>query len=339
MRSSVTATSYNQLAKYLLESYYIGRSEPVKSFSIDVFYDEWQAFIKQILSSTDKLIFLQLNKIRIQALNAARAENFLTAESYLNNLRLRLLINRLSPQGGLICQSLTKATESYLDYKYGNFAEARKKTFEALAIYRNMEEEYKYEIIFFRRLQLVCNLVRIEGKSKNYQSAIELACHLLNYLQGTSKDIPILGSWKYDRTTHRSSIIISATYALLVREIAELLVLEQFQSEKELFAIVSTTLKLPNNNGYYVHPTAYSWLIVKQAKMNTNVSEFLKLAANFIRKGRADVPLLWYATVINLVSACDELKLPEFQLIKQRIIEDSVNWEDCPPKFLDALKV
>ena len=335
---SATATSYSQSAKYLLESYYTGRSKPVKTFSIGVFYDEWQAFIKQMLSPTDKLVFFQLNKIRIQALDAARAEDLLTAEKCIKNLRLRLLTNRLSAQGGLICQSLTKATESYIDYKYGNFAEARKKTYEALATYQSIEEEYKYEIIFFRRLQLVCNLVRIEGKSKNYQRGIELACHLLNYLQGISDVIPIPGSWGQKHITHQSSTIISATYALLVREIAELLVSE-LQYENELFAIVATELKLPNNNGYYLHPIAYTWLIVKQAKINKDIPEFLKLAANSIKKGRADVPLLWYATVIDLVSVCDELKLPEFQLLKQEIIKDSVNWQDCSPKFLDVLKV
>lgn len=332
-----TNISPTQISEHLLKSYQIGLEKSIQKSSTDDFYNDWQTFIQTQLPLTDQLIFPRLNKIRVQGINAARQGNFMVAEKCLNFVRLRLLIDRLSDQGSLISESLLKAAESYLDYKHDHFDKARKKTFEALTIYLNIEEDFGYEIIFLRRLQLVCNLIRLEGRAMNYKRAIELACHLLNYLQGNSEVISIPGSWGYERVARQSPKIISTTYALIVGEIAEILVGKPHQLEKELFEIISAELKLHNNVSYHCHQGAYLWLLIKQVFVNENIPQFEKMTFSWLSEGRRDTPLLWYATVIDSINLLEKLNIPESKLFKQKVIRDANSWQNCPPYFLSLL--
>lgn len=337
MQFNTVANCYNRFFEHMLKSYQVGLKKSDKNPFIDTFYSDWQIFIETQLPVTDKLTFNRLNAIRTQGINAARAGDFVTAEKCLSSVHSRLLVDRISDQGSLIYKSLLKAAESYLDYKYGNFEEAREQTFEALKIYEHLEEEYKYEIIFLRRLQLVCNLVRLEGRSMNYERAIELACHLLNYLQGNSDVISIPGSWGYEPIARQSPKLISATYALIVGEIAEIFAGKQDQHQKDLFAIIAAELKLQNDDSQQCHRRAYSWLFVKQAFINKNIPEFLEMSSCWLSEGRADTPLLWYAIVIDWIDLLDRLNLPKKELFRQKIIEDANTWQNCPPHFLSLL--
>lgn len=338
---SITNINF-KLIKNTLKSCKKGYLKPIQlSFSdyFALFYSDWQTFIESQLSLTEQHSFNRLEKIRTRGLNAARQGNLIKAEQHFKAARLRLKLDKLSTLSSLLFKSALERSEAYLDYRLGDFDKARNRTFGILETYVFLEKEYGYEILFLRRLQLLCNLVQLEAGCMRYEYAINLASQLLSYLEGKLEVLPVPGNWGCDRIMRQSPELMAATFALVTCEVAKILVQKNHQLVKKLFAIVSFNLQLQANNNCYCHPRSYSWLLVKQVFVNKDIPKFLELAANFLEQGRADTPLLWYATVIDLVSVCDELELSESQLLKQEILEDSVNWEDCPQKFLRVLGI
>ncbi len=340
--SHSTANYYIELIQNTLESYRLGYVKRIQITQNDfgkLFYDDWQTFIETRLPLTDQWLLNRLDKIRIRGLNAARQGDLITAEQYFTSARVRLQLDKLSPQGSLLYKSSLERAQAYVDYRRGDFDQARNRTSEALAAYVFLEEEYGYEILFLRRLQLVCNLVRLEARCLCYERVIELACQILSYLEGTSEVLPIPGSWGRERVACQSPELVAATFALVTGEVAEILAGKDRQLVSDLFAVASGHLHLQASNNRHCHPGAYSWLLVKQAFVNNDVPKFLELASHFLAEGRADIPLLWYATVIDLVRLCNELNLPNIELVKQEIAREAVTWEYCPQKFFALLGV
>ncbi len=341
-QSHSTANSYIELIQNTLENFQRGYAKPIQitqNVFGNLFYDDWQTFIETQLPLTDQWLLNRLDKIRIRGLNAARQGNLITAEQHFTAARVRLQLDKLSPQGSLLYKSSLERAQAYVDYRRGHFDQARNRTSEALAAYVFLEEEYGYEILFLRRLQLVCNLVRLEARCLCYEHAIELACQVLSYLEGTSEVLPIPGSWGHERVACQSPELVAATFALVTGEVAEILAGKDRQLASNLFAVASDHLHLQANDNRHCHLGAYSWLLVKQAFVNNDVPKFLELASHFLAEGRADIPLLWYATVIDLVRLCDELNSPNVEFVKQEVAREAVTWEYCPQKFLPLLGI
>lgn len=336
-------TNFNsELIQNTLKNYHIGCVKPIEppvTDSFALFYKNWQTFIENQLSLTDQKLFNRLETIRVKGLNAARQGDIIKAEEHFEIARTRLKLDKLSTLSSLLLNSALERSEAYLNFRLGDFDKARNRTFKILETYTFLEKEYGYEILFLRRLQLVCNLVQLEIGCIRYEYAINLASQLLSYIEGKLEVLPLPGDWGSERIMRQSPELMAATFALVTCEVAKILVGKKHQLVKELFAIASFNLQLQANNKYYCHPRSYSWLLVKQAFVDKDIPKFLELAANFLGEGRADTPLLWYATVVDLVSVCDELKVAESQLIKQEILKDSVNWKDCPQKFISALGI
>ena len=336
-------TDFNsELIQNTLKNYRQGCVKPIEPPVTNFFasfYNDWETFIKSQLSPIDQRLLNNLETIRTKGLNAARQGNLIKAEQHFKAARTRLKLDKLSTLSSLLFKSALERSEAYLDYRLDDFDKARNRTFSILETYVLLEKEYGYEILFLRRLQLLCNLVQLEAGCMRYEYAINLASQLLSYLEGKLEVLPVPGNWGCDRIMRQSPELMAATFALVTCEVAKILVGKKHQLVKELFEIVSFNLQLQANDNCYCHPRSYSWLLIKQAFVNKDIPKFLELAASFVGEGRADTPLLWYATVIDLVSVCDELELPESQLLKQEILEDSVSWKDCPQKFLSALGI
>ncbi|WP_375515784.1 hypothetical protein [uncultured Nostoc sp.] len=75
--------------------------------------------------------------------------------------------------------------------------------------------------------------------------------------------------------------------------------------------LLPTTLTL--SKSFLIHPT---WQAFQQ-----------------ICREWTDSPLLWYATVIDLVALCNELDLPDSKLVEQEVAKKAATWEYLPRKF------
>lgn len=328
--------SYSKLLQTTQEHYRRGCTKSIQvtpEISGGSFNHKLQTFTENCLPLIDQLLIHRFGNARIRGFIAARRGDFMVAEQFFVAARALLQLDKLSPEGALLYKSFLEQAEAYLDYRRGDFDQARSRTFEALAIDMVLEEEYGYEVLFLHRIQLVHNLVRINARCMRLDSAIELACQILSYLEGALEVLPIPGLWGYERVARQLPELVAAMFAQVTSEVALILAGKNPQVVRNLFAVASTNLELQTNSNCCCHPRAYAWLLVKQAFTNKDIALFLERASQLLSEGRADTPLLWYTTVIDLIALCDELDFPDSELFRQEVGRDAATWEYLPQKF------
>jgi tetratricopeptide (TPR) repeat protein len=366
---------YSELLQTTLEHYRQGCVKPIEITSEiynNLAEQKLQTLIVTRLPLTDQRLIARFGSARYRGLIAARQGNLMAAERAFTEARVPLKLGKLSPAGSLLYKSLLEQSESYLDYRRGDFEQARNRTLEAIENDVVLEEEYRYEILFLHRIHLVHNLVRIDARCMCFKRAIELACQILSYLEGTSEVLPIPGYWGYERMASQSPELVAAMFAAVTSEVALILAGQNRQLVGDLFAVISAHMQLqangisiPNRDSYSsapttvdrvphsvtqgmfypqknrcnCHPRAHAWLLIKQAFVNKDFATFLERASDFLALGRADTPLLWYATVIDLVALCDELPIPDSDLVRQEVASEATTWENLPQKFFPLLGV
>jgi hypothetical protein len=331
---------YSQLLQTTLDSYRQGCAKFSGITPENAQYlaeQELQTLLMSRLSLTDQQIITKFAYARIKGLNAVHQGDLIEAEGAFQQARIPLETGKFSAEGSLLYKSLLEQSQSYLDYRRGDFDQARERVLEAIKNDAVLEEEYGYDILFLHRIHLVHNLVRIDARSMSFKDAIELACNILNYLQGSSNNLPIPVSWGNERVNRQSPEHIATMFAAIISEIAIILAGQKRHMAHELFAIISNSIQLENNHESYCYPSASSWLLVKQAFINHDFTNFLKLASDFLALGCADTPLLWYATIIDLLSVCDEFTVPESNLIREEIEKQAMTWKNLPQKFSHLL--
>jgi tetratricopeptide (TPR) repeat protein len=338
--------SYTELIQTTLEHYRQGCAKPIQIVpkSSGEYFEyllghKLQTLIKSRLSLTDQLLIDWSTNVRSQGLVAARCGQFATAEQLFAKARTPLESSKLSPEGSLLYKSSQEPAEAYLDYRRGDFDRARTRISEALAIDAVLEEKYGYKTLFIHRLHLVHNLVRTEARCMCFDRAIELACQLLSYLEGASEVLPLPVPWGSERVAHLSPELVAVMFAQVTDEVALILAGKNRQLARDLFAVVVRYMKLQADGNCHPYPRTHAWFLVKQAFVSNDVATFLERASHFLAEGRTDIPLLWYATVIDLVTLCDELDFPDSNLVKQEVAKEAVTWEDLPQKLFPLLGV
>ncbi|MFK0730076.1 MAG: hypothetical protein HEQ35_29440 [Gloeotrichia echinulata IR180] len=330
----------SKLLQTTLDSYRQGCAKSSKitpDISQNLAEQKLQTLIQSRLSTTDRQIITKFAYARIQGLNAVRQGDLIEAERAFKQARIPLETNKLSHEGSLLYKSLLEQSQSYLDYRQGDFDQARDRVLEAIKNDVVLEEEYGYEILFLHRIHLVHNLVRIEARNMSFKDAIKLACNILKYLQGASDNLPIPVSWGSERVTRQSPEHIAAMFGAITSEVAIILAGQKPQIAHELYAIISNDIQLETNNKSYCYRSAFSWLVVKQAFINGDFTSFLKLASDFLALGPAEIPLLWYAIIIDLLTVSDELNVPESNIIREEIEKQATTWKNLPQKFSHLL--
>ncbi|MBH8563494.1 hypothetical protein I8748_15085 [Nostoc sp. CENA67] len=320
-----------------LKSYRLGNAKTIGSqlkLSGDSIDESLSMLMRTRLSSTDRLLISKFSNARQRGLLAARRGDFNAAESAFTAARLLLKLKQLSDEGSLLYQSFLEQAEAYLDYRRGEFEQARNRIYQALEIDMILEEKYGYEIVLFGRIQLVHNLVRIDAGCMELHRSTKLAFQILGYLDGILDTLPIPGLWGYERVKRQRAEFVAAMFAQVTGEIATILAGKDRQFVSDLLTVGSNYMPICPDETYHCHPQAYAWLLVKQAFINHEVATFLERASEFLAKGSNDTPLLWYATLADLVALCDELALPESNLLKQEIVKDAATWKGIPQRLL-----
>jgi hypothetical protein len=334
--------SYSKLIRTTLDHYQQGRTKPIQTtpeISGNLAKHKLETFIEARLPLTDRLLMRKFENARTLGLIATRQGDLIKARRLFALARAPLKFDQLSPEGSLFYQSFLEQAEAYLDYRCGNFDQARNCTYQALAIDSALEEEYGYEILLLHRIQLVHNLARIDARCLYLNEAIRLISQILSYLAQESEALPIQGLWGCERVKRQSPKDVAAMFMQVSGEIALILADQEKQLASNLFAIIASHLNLQIDINRQCDPRSYSWLLVKQAFVNKDVPKFLKLTSQFLAKGRGNNPLLWYATAIDLIAICEEINSSDSELVKQEITKDSRTWEDLPAKFASLIGV
>lgn len=337
------ANSYSELIRTTLEQCQQGSGKPIQLTSQNInssFSRKAEKFIKSRLPLTDQLLIQRCGIARNQGVVAARCGQLVTAEQLFAEARALFQSNTLSTEGSLIYKSFQETAEAYLDYRRGAFDRARTRILEALAIDMVLEEEYGYELLAYaHRLELAGHLVRIDARWMRFDRAIDLAGQLMGYLVGASEVLPIQGLWGSERVALLPSELVAFWFLQVTDVVALVLAGKNRQVARDLFAVATRHMHLQTNGNCHRHPRVHAWFLLKEAFIGNDVDTFLERASHFLAEGRADIPILWYAAVVDLVALCDELNLLDFELVRREITRDAVTWEDLPKPFFPLLGV
>jgi hypothetical protein len=329
---------YGEILEATLRNYRVGCSKPIQ-FTLtkygDLFNEILQSQIQERLSPTDKIFITQSANFRNQAVMAVRRGEFAIAEELFAKLR-GIKPNTLSNEASLLNRSFLEQAEAYLDYRRGDFNRVYTRTDEALAIDTVLEKNYGYEIMHIHRIQLLHNIVRTEARNLRFDRAIELAFQLLGYLEGTFKILPFLGAWGSEYVARQPLEVVAATFSQIISEIAVILAGKDRQIARNLLSANYIKLKADSLRS---HPQAYAWIRLKQAYVDNNIPLFLGQASDFLAGGRADTPFLWYATIVDIVTLCEDLELKESEQFKQQVAKDAMKWEFVPERFFPLLGI
>ncbi|MBW4562722.1 MAG: hypothetical protein KME32_16550 [Mojavia pulchra JT2-VF2] len=340
MSYNFRANFYSELLRTTLESCRRSNEKHIKNTTNSANNLVEEHLVKLIttrLPLTDQKLISKFVNARLRGLNAARQGNLMAAECAFIEARIPLQLNKFSLEGSLLYESLLEQSQSYLDYRRGDFDKARNRIFKAIANDVVLEEKYGYEILFLHRIHLAHNLVRIDAQRKCFQGALELACQILSYLEGVSELLPIPGIWGYELVARQSPELVAVMFAEITSEVAIILAGQNRQLARHLFAVSFAYFHLETDDYRHCHPQAYFWLLIKQAFLNNDFATFLGRASNFLAFGRADTPVLWYATLIDLITLCDEFALPDSELVRREVASSMVTWEKLPQKFSSLL--
>ncbi|MBD2526763.1 hypothetical protein [Nostoc sp. FACHB-133] len=345
-KSSSISPSLDGLFETTLESYRQGckRLIDLNSKKSGEYFETLLSFqleflIKRRFPLTEQLILNWSTNVRSQGLAAARRGQFVDSEQLFAKARTPLEKGKLSHEGSLLHKSFQEPAEAYLDFRRGYFDKARNRIFEALVSDAVLEDEFGYDLLFIHRLHLVKNLVRIEANSNCFNRAIDLASQLLSYLKGSLDILPILGIANRKRLMCQSSELVAAMFTQVTNEVALILTGKKGQLANELFGIISAQMQLTTDDNRHYDSQSEAWFIVKQAFVSNNIETFLKQASPFLAERRSDTPLLWYATVIDLICLCDDLDFSGSNLFKLEVAQEAANCQYLPKQFLPLLGI
>lgn len=336
--------SYNELIQVALKNYRQGLQQP-KQIKLknagDSLKQKAHDIIKFRLSSEDQLAMSQFTIALNQGLAAARCNQFILADRFFVESQGYLRSKMLSTEARLICQSFQEAAQAYLDYCQNSFEDAQKHILKTLDIDILLEENYGYDklILHAHRLEMIINLTRIHFRAMNFEHAMDLASCTLGYLTGIVAFLPFSGEWSLELAALLPPELAKAHLQTITCEIVLNLAGKNRQLADHFFKIASHHLLSENDGNCHYQPGIKAWFLVKEAFINKNVSKFLELASQFLEEGGSNTPLLWYATVIDLVTVCEEVYFPDLELVRQEIGQDATTWEYFPAEIFSLLGV
>ncbi len=337
-------TSYNQLIQLALDNYRQGlkkHKQSKRKNAGEAIKQKAHEIIRARLSLEEQSIVNQFTIALNQGLTAARQSKFVLASKFFVESHGYILSETLSTEGRFICQSFQEAAEAYLDYRNNNFEDAKQHLLKALAIDVILEGDYKYNqlVTHAHRLEMVINLTRIYFRAMDFESAMELASCIIGYLNGALAVLPLQGVWSLKLATLLPPELTKVHLETITRDIALALAGKEPKIAHKLFIVAARYLFLEDNNNAYYHPEINAWFVVKKAFLNKDIVTFLEQASQFLAEGYASQTYLWYTVVVDLVLICDELALPNSQMVKQEIAKDAIQWQDFPETFFGLIGV
>jgi tetratricopeptide (TPR) repeat protein len=326
----------------VLVAFQQGIKKPIQNTSEtsgEAFYRALQATTEARLPLKEQLLVHKCREKSKQGLHAARRGHLATAKQLFEENRAIVSSKVYSLESRLICESFHKAAEAYLDYRCGNFDQARAHVHQALAIDFVLQEEYEYAILQLHRTQLAHNLMRIDARCERFENAMGLGCRLLSYLEGSSERLPGPRPWRSVKIVSLSAGLGAGMCNQITGEIALILAGRSYQDARNLFAIVEPHAQMEATSNCHHYPQAHAWLRIKQAFLCNEVERFLKASSQFFADGRVDTPILWYASAVDLIALCARLKLPEAESVALQVARDILGCASLPQVFRTLLVV
>ncbi len=324
---------------HALDCYRKGFEKPidVASYVANSKFDQiLQMHIGQRVTIAEQMLMRKCSSARKQGLQAARLGNLKTARQSLAEAREVINWGDLSPEGNLICQSFQLAAEAYIDYKYGDFDQAREKINQALHIDVELISKHNYDILHLHRVQLAHNIMRVEARRFCIIEALSIGLLTLEYLHGRTVTMPIPGKWTKDQLLPIPKSNIISMIVQVASELALILADVKVINRKDLHGLFSINIHKHNQHLDFYHPRVLDWLELKRKFISSDSTMFFQLLPEFLSAGREEIPVLWYSAVSDFIYICTKLNICNPDV--NEIIKSDVNsWEYVPDRLLNFI--
>jgi hypothetical protein len=247
------------------------------------------------LSPADHAALQALAGPRDGALALARAGKLADAEVSMRLARFVLSVAALTREGRAVAESLHHAAEAYLLYRRGDFDGAYARMEAALRATRPLDAGDASGFAGARGIHLVHNMMKVEVRRGATREAMELGAKLLGHLGGTTCAEPLhpaASAWpRLD--DHTASYFLASVTSTLAELLAPL-------PTALAAALLESLPPLPEDVPY---SRGREWLALARAARADDLRPFLEGAAPFLREGRGEAPVLWYAVLLDLSRA------------------------------------
>lgn len=266
-----------------------------------------------------------------RGLEAAREGRFMEACRHLGDARAIQESPNLSLEAQVLAKAFLFAAEAYMEYRCGNHEKSRRRLHAAIAADEVLEDTYGYKLLHAHRLHLINNLVRIEAQQGNMELALEMSAHLASYMQGTSADAPVPGSWGRSYCQALPRNLIHAKLVETMGEIGQALAGRSPQEGSRLFEIIEK--KMPRRDPGEWHPLAYQWFSIKRAFFMESIERYLEMASDYLQVGVTEAPALWRLVSLDVVVAAETVPVLESLGVRRDILRDATAWKNAPMRI------
>lgn len=259
---------------------------------------------------------------------AARKEHLEQSRQELEAVRVVLRTSSLSAEASLLIQVLLDPAEAYLHFKLNDYERARELVLSGAALNHRLAEEFGYGIISAQRMQLCHNILRVNSRQGKRAETVRLAAAFLDYLEFDENRLPPEIAWAW--------IVRDAVPDSIVRYY-----FDQVCGEAALALAGSNEAALFQPLGRHADPGrcpggfsghAHAWVAAKLTMLEGDLANYLGRACELLRLGRAAELSLWFATILDVISACRSLGHEGVKMAEQ-LSEAASQIHDAPWLF------
>jgi hypothetical protein len=228
----------------------------------------------------------------------------------------------------LICETLYCAAFALLFYRSDQPDRARELVDRALAIDEELESQLGVGVLYGHRFQLVWNLVHLEARFGDSESATALGLAMLDQLEGKPDATPTRHRWSPADTQKVPSALRRALANMLVFQLALIHLrspARAAQSKRYAEHVESCR----------AHPAdlavdAHAWLAYAARVEACDLVDAVNLSTGYLQRGPGSVPALWYCVVLQCAERLSRADTPEARSAAAAIERDRPTWPHAP---------
>ncbi|QBD77470.1 hypothetical protein EPA93_16325 [Ktedonosporobacter rubrisoli] len=275
---------------------------------------------------------------------AIRQGELTNAEGFIRAMRSIIANSSLSKNNQAVCHSYIAAAVAYLDYKRQRYEDAMEHLQEALAIDERLEQtDPIYRYMHLHRMMLLDNWVRVLARQRSAFEAMDLAFHVLDYLERKIPTLPLPTIWDSSLLAAYPADILSIFFRTIASQIAEAATGQSSISApdgmmqlRDIFVHACHHSSPAASSTCYLSPASHDWIQLKIAALEDNISVFLQHSIRLLSAGPGRVPTLWYATIVEIILLSQRLPSSN-AAFREELMQEVLTWQRLPPAWKTAI--
>jgi len=252
-------------------------------------------------------------------LDSSRRE-FRRAEESLQSLR--------ESEARLLCESLYCAALAYLHYRCEQPERSRELVHRALAIDSELEIGLGAGALYGHRFQLVQNLVHVEARYGDPESATRIGLAMLDQLEGKPNAAPTPHPWSPSDPDQVPVELRRALANQIVFELAAIHLRSHARgAETRRYAEHIATCRARDE---VLAVESHDWLRFASAVETADLADAVDLANGYLQRGPGDSPALWYCVVLQCAERLPEHDSEAARSAASAIQCDRATWLHAP---------